>query len=79
MKLTKMFAAGLFTALMSAGAATADQVKIGIAAEPYPPFASLDASGKWVGWGVEVIDAFALLPSLIASSRRWPGTGSFRR
>lgn len=35
----------------------AQEVKIGIAAEPYPPFASLDSSGNWVGWEVEVIDA----------------------
>jgi polar amino acid transport system substrate-binding protein len=37
--------------------AQAEQVKIGIAAEPYPPFSTLDASGKWVGWEVEIIDA----------------------
>ena len=28
-----------------------------MAAEPYPPFTSPDASGKWVGWEVEIIDA----------------------
>ncbi|ARP67193.1 MULTISPECIES: transporter substrate-binding domain-containing protein [Mesorhizobium] len=37
--------------------AQAEQVKVGIAAEPYPPFSSLDASGKWVGWEIEIIDA----------------------
>jgi polar amino acid transport system substrate-binding protein len=36
------------------GAASAEQVKVGIAAEPYPPFASPDASGKWQGWEVEI-------------------------
>jgi len=40
-----------------AGAAMADQVRIGIAAEPYPPFASPDAAGNWVGWEIEIIDA----------------------
>jgi polar amino acid transport system substrate-binding protein len=25
--------------------------------KPYPPFASLDASGNWVGWEVEIIGA----------------------
>lgn len=40
-----------------AGAASAQQVKIGIAAEPYPPFASPDAAGNWVGWEVEIIGA----------------------
>ncbi len=35
----------------------AQEVKIGIAAEPYPPFASPDASGSWVGWEVDFINA----------------------
>ncbi|RWH21122.1 MAG: transporter substrate-binding domain-containing protein [Mesorhizobium sp.] len=37
--------------------AQAEQVKVGISAEPYPPFSSLDASGKWVGWEIELIGA----------------------
>ncbi len=40
-----------------AGAAAASPVKVGIAAEPYPPFASPDAAGNWVGWEVEIIGA----------------------
>lgn len=44
-------------ALVLAAAAQADQVRIGIAAEPYPPFMSVDASGTWVGWEIEMIDA----------------------
>ena len=35
----------------------AEEIKIGIAAEAYPPFASPDASGTWVGWEVEFITA----------------------
>jgi polar amino acid transport system substrate-binding protein len=35
-------------------AAHADPVKVSVAAEPYPPFASLDASGKWVGFEVDL-------------------------
>lgn len=57
MKLKALFAAGVAAAALSAGAAAAEQVKIGIAAEPYPPFASLDSSGNWVGWEIEVIGA----------------------
>ncbi|CAN7341801.1 transporter substrate-binding domain-containing protein [Rhizobium sp. LjRoot30] len=38
-------------------AAMAEQVKLGFAAEPYPPFTSPDANGKWVGWEVEFADA----------------------
>jgi len=37
-------------------AATAE-VKIGIAAEPYPPFAEKAADGNWEGWEIEIIDA----------------------
>jgi polar amino acid transport system substrate-binding protein len=44
-------------ALTLAGAAGAEQIKVGIAAEAYPPFASPDAAGNWVGWEVEIIGA----------------------
>lgn len=33
--------------------AAAQTVKVGFAAEPYPPFTSPDASGNWEGWEVE--------------------------
>jgi polar amino acid transport system substrate-binding protein len=39
------------------GVAKAEQVKIGVAAEPYPPFTSPDASGKWVGWEIDFVNA----------------------
>ncbi len=35
----------------------AADLKIGVAAEPYPPFTSKDASGKWVGWEIDLLDA----------------------
>ncbi|MGB5870418.1 MAG: transporter substrate-binding domain-containing protein [Albidovulum sp.] len=43
--------------LAFATTALAEPVKVGIAAEPYPPFASPDAAGNWVGWEVEIIGA----------------------
>jgi polar amino acid transport system substrate-binding protein len=43
--------------IAAAGMAQAQDVRIGIAAEPYPPFASPDAAGNWVGWEVEIIEA----------------------
>ena len=43
--------------LAAISGAAAQQVRVGFAAEPYPPFTSLDASGKWVGWEVEFADA----------------------
>lgn len=52
-----LIAAGVAATMLSAGTVSAEEVKIGIAAEPYPPFASLDSSGTWVGWEIEVIDA----------------------
>jgi polar amino acid transport system substrate-binding protein len=52
----KIALAAAFAAALAAPAA-AQAVKVGIAAEPYPPFASPDASGNWVGWEVEIIGA----------------------
>jgi polar amino acid transport system substrate-binding protein len=46
----------VFAALFGAGAAYAD-IKFGVAAEPYPPYSSKDASGKWVGWEIDLMDA----------------------
>ena len=43
--------------LALSGAALAEPVKVGIAAEPYPPFASPNAAGNWVGWEVDLIGA----------------------
>ena len=51
------FIAGALATFALAGAAMAEPVKIGIAAEAYPPFASPDAAGNWVGWEVEIIGA----------------------
>ena len=53
----KVAALALAIGLTGAASAMAEQVKVGFAAEPYPPFTSLDASGKWVGWEVELADA----------------------
>jgi len=52
----KLILTASVVALM-AGAAAAQTVRVGIAAEPYPPFASPDAAGNWVGWEVEIIGA----------------------
>ncbi|MCB1405538.1 MAG: transporter substrate-binding domain-containing protein [Rhodobacteraceae bacterium] len=52
-----LFLAGCATLALCAGAASADVVRVGIAAEPYPPFAAPDAAGNWVGWEIEIIGA----------------------
>ncbi len=41
----------------SAGMAHAQKVRVAFGAEPYPPFTVPDASGKWTGWEVEIIEA----------------------
>lgn len=53
----KIAAAALVAALAATAGASAQQIKLGFAAEPYPPFTSQDASGAWVGWEVEIANA----------------------
>ena len=37
--------------------AAEDTIRFGVAAEPYPPFSVQDASGKWKGWEIDLMDA----------------------
>ncbi|MDX5401213.1 MAG: transporter substrate-binding domain-containing protein [Rhodobacterales bacterium] len=71
-KLTLMAATAL---LAAASMAQAQEVRIGIAAEPYPPFASPDAAGNWVGWEVEIIDAVCAAAELdcVLTPTAWDG------
>lgn len=61
--------------LAASGMAAADQVRVGIAAEPYPPFASPDAAGNWVGWEIEIIDAVCEAAGLdcVLTPTAWDG------
>jgi polar amino acid transport system substrate-binding protein len=43
--------------MLGSDAADAQSIKVGIAAEPYPPFTKPDSAGNWSGWEVDVIDA----------------------
>ena len=58
MKYTKraMLGAIAACAMFTAAPAYAD-LKLGVAAEPYAPFTSKDASGVWVGWEVDFMNA----------------------
>ncbi|MDO9416259.1 transporter substrate-binding domain-containing protein [Pararhizobium sp.] len=49
----KTISIALALCLAGAAGAMAQEVKVGFAAEPYPPFTSPDASGNWEGWEVE--------------------------
>ncbi|NRB18772.1 MAG: transporter substrate-binding domain-containing protein [Rhodobacteraceae bacterium] len=75
MKLNTMLAVTVAAAALAAGAATAEQVKIGIAAEAYPPFASVDSSGTWGGWEIEVIGAVCAAAKLdcVITPVAWDG------
>ena len=58
----KKIAAVLSVILATFGAATASQaaddvIRFGVAAEPYAPFSVKDASGKWQGWEIDLMDA----------------------
>ena len=55
--------------------AMAQEVRIGIAAEPYPPFAAPDAAGNWVGWEVEIINAVCTAAELecVITPTAWDG------
>jgi len=61
--------------LSGACVASAQQVKVGMAPEPYPPFASVDASGKWVGWEIEFLDAVCAEAKLdcVITPTAWDG------
>ena len=71
MKKSALLAAAI---LLAAGSAQA-QVRIGVAAEPYPPFASPDAGGNWVGWEIEIIDAICTAAALdcVITPTAWDG------
>lgn len=56
-KTLKVLAVAAAIAVSGGVAASAEPLKVGIAAEPYPPFTAPDAAGKWEGWEVDFINA----------------------
>ncbi|WP_157016120.1 transporter substrate-binding domain-containing protein [Mesorhizobium xinjiangense] len=55
--LLKVAAGALLLGSVAVGHAQAEKITVGMAPEPYPPFASPDASGEWNGWEIEMIHA----------------------
>jgi polar amino acid transport system substrate-binding protein len=58
----KKFAIALSVLVSVLGAARTtfaaeDVIRFGVAAEPYAPFSVKDASGKWQGWEIDLMDA----------------------
>lgn len=54
---TRTLAATGIAVAGSIGSVAAAPLKVGVAAEPFPPFASPDSSGKWVGWEIDFMAA----------------------
>ena len=52
-----VMAAAAMGLLASASSAAMADIKFGVAAEPYAPYTSKDASGKWVGWEIDLMNA----------------------
>ncbi|MFZ1727013.1 MAG: transporter substrate-binding domain-containing protein [Albidovulum sp.] len=75
MKLTSKLAAGLFALALTAAPALADPIKVGVAAEPYPPFSSLDSSGNWVGWEIDIMNAICAAENMdcVLTPVAWDG------
>ncbi|MDX5350468.1 MAG: transporter substrate-binding domain-containing protein [Paracoccaceae bacterium] len=61
--------------MLMAAPVAAQEVKVGIASEPYPPFTSPDASGNWVGWEVDIINAVCAAAELqcVITPVAWDG------
>jgi polar amino acid transport system substrate-binding protein len=55
--------------------AFAEPIKVGVAAEPYPPFAAPDASGTFSGWEVDMIGAVCAAAELecVVTPVAWDG------
>jgi polar amino acid transport system substrate-binding protein len=71
MKLTSLAAA----LMLIAAPVAAQEVKIGVAAEPYPPFTSPDAAGAWVGWEIDLMNAICASAQLtcVVTPVAWDG------
>jgi polar amino acid transport system substrate-binding protein len=43
--------------LVAQAAIAKSEIRVGVAAEPYPPFTSKNTAGAWEGWEVDVVNA----------------------
>lgn len=65
----------LALAVASTSGFAADKVRVGVAAEPYPPFTSPDAAGKWSGWEIDFMNAICAKAQLdcVLTPTAWDG------
>jgi len=75
MTMKKMLAVIATTLGLIAGAAQAQEVKVGFSPEAYPPFWAQDASGTWGGWEVEIINAICAEQKLTCTLTPIPWDG----
>jgi len=57
LKTLKIAAAAVLFAASGAVLAKAEPLKVGFSPEAYPPFYVADATGKWTGWEVDIVNA----------------------
>ncbi|WP_375688572.1 transporter substrate-binding domain-containing protein [Pseudooceanicola sp. LIPI14-2-Ac024] len=75
MTLRTLLLAGAAMTAIGTAATAAETVKLGIAAEPYPPFTVPDAAGNWTGWEIEMAMAFCEAAELecVVTPVAWDG------
>ena len=71
----KIMACAAVALALGAGFAAAETVRVGMAPEPYPPFAEVDAAGNWTGWEVEMMGAVCKAAGLecVITPTAWDG------
>ncbi len=57
MKMTKRLLLAATAAFAMAASSAQAELKMGVAAEPYPPFTAKNAAGVWEGWEVDFMNA----------------------
>jgi polar amino acid transport system substrate-binding protein len=74
-KTIRIFGAAALALAAGLAAAQAETVRVGIAAEPYPPFTVPDASGNWTGWEIDIMNALCAEAGLdcVVTPTAWDG------
>ena len=65
-------------AFLAAGTVSAlaqETIRVGVAAEPYPPFTTPDAAGNWTGWEIDIMNALCEAAELtcVVTPTAWDG------
>ena len=60
-------------ALFACAGAAQSEIRFGVMNEAYPPFFTKDASGTWVGWEIELMDAVCAEAAVLDAGTLWLG------